>query len=235
MVDELERHVQEEKERQKLRERAVFDERERIARELHDGFAQVLGYVNTKVMAVRLLVKESKLKEADQQLIHLENAAKGLFVEVREAILGLKMAGRMQTNLSEALSEYVDDFSQLSGIPTSFKAMFKQENGIIPADAEIHLFRIVQESLNNIRKHANASKAWIELSETCDGLRLEICDNGTGFDNEVIERKGKDQFGLNNMSERAKEIGAQFQIIASIGEGTRILIDLPQDKSEKTS
>ncbi len=234
MADEIERHAKEEEERHQLRERAVIEERERIARELHDGFAQVLGYVNTKVMAVRLLVRDRKLREADQQLIHLENAARGLFTEVREAILGLKMSGRMQIGFIETLSEYIDEFSRLSGIPTAFISNLKQENGLISPDTELHLFRIVQESLNNIRKHAKANKAWVELSKYKSGFRLEIGDDGIGFDSNLIKNSETEQFGLNNMLERASEIGAEFNIITDFGEGTRIVIEMPLIEPEKT-
>jgi len=235
MADELERHAQEEEERQQLRERAIVDERERIARELHDGFAQVLGYVNTKVMAVRLLVRDKKLKEADQQLTHLENAAKGLFLDVREAILGLRMAGKVQTNLVEALEEYVKEFTRLSGIPTSFEISITRDNGMIPAEIELHLFRIVQECLNNIRKHAKANNARIILTKSEKGIRMEICDDGIGFDPSLITSNGKGSFGLVNMHERALEVGAQITINSNIGKGTCIEIDLRLDKVEMYS
>ena len=90
MADEIERHVREQENRSHVRELAIIEERERIARELHDGMAQVLGYVNTKAMAVRLLLENGKTRDADRQLGQLEEAARSLFVDVREAILGLK-------------------------------------------------------------------------------------------------------------------------------------------------
>ena len=99
MADEIERHVREQEERSHLREQAIIEERERIARELHDGMAQVLGYVNTKAMAVRLMLQKGKLRDADRQLGQLEEAARSLFVDVREAILGLKMAGEVGSSL----------------------------------------------------------------------------------------------------------------------------------------
>lgn len=232
MADVLERHTIQEEERHQLRERAIVEERERIARELHDGFAQVLGYVNTKVMAVRLLVRDNRLKEADEQLIHLEDAARGLFLDVREAILGLKMAGRVQTNLYEALDGYVDEFTRLSGIPTIFETSINLENGEIPPETALHLFRIVQESLNNVRKHAMATKAWVELSLSGKGLDLEIRDNGVGFNIGRVDVNGSDRFGLKNMRERAEEVGAQFKIDTKIGEGTRIGVKLKLDDVE---
>ena len=226
MADELERHAEKEDERHQLRERAIVDERERIARELHDGFAQVLGYVNTKVMAVRLLVRDKKLVEADQQLIRLENAAKGLFLDVREAILGLRMAGKVQANIVDALEEYVKEFTRLSGIPTSFEISISQDNGMIPAEIELHLFRIVQESLNNIRKHAKAKKAYIHLSKIGNGIRLAICDDGIGFDPSLAKSGDSGSLGLITMQERAEEVGGQISIDSQVGKGTCIEVNL---------
>jgi len=227
MADELEKHAIEDRERQKFRERAIIEERERIARELHDGFAQELGYVNTKVMAVRLLVKKQKLKDADQQLEHLESAAKGLFVDVREAILGLKIAGRNNTNLIEALDEYIQEFRRLSGIPTVFKRGHMMENLDLKPEIELHLVRIVQEALNNIRKHSGATQAWVKLSNNTGQVSLEIKDNGVGFDYNKLNKIGSDRLGLSNMKERATEVGAEFQIVSIIEEGTSIMITLP--------
>jgi signal transduction histidine kinase len=232
MADELDRHAKQEMERHKLRDRAIVEERERIARELHDGLAQVLGYVNTKVMAARLLVRDHKLIEADEQLTHLEKAAKGLFLDVREAILGLKMAGKFQSSLTEAVEDYVGEFSRLSGIPTEFIADNSDESNKISPETELHLFRIVQESLNNVRKHSKASRAWVELASIDNFLELEIRDNGVGFDISLIKSNGTDRLGLKNMQERANQVGASFRIDTIMGEGTRVVVRLEVHEME---
>lgn len=92
MAGELEGHVREREARVAVKQRAITEERERIARELHDGMAQVLGYVNTKAMATRLLLKNHQIEAADNNLFQLEEAARGLLVDVRAAILGLRTA-----------------------------------------------------------------------------------------------------------------------------------------------
>ena len=84
-----------------MRQRAIVEERERIARELHDGMAQVLGYVHTKATAVRLLLGRQQTEAATAQLGQLEEAARGLFIDVREAILGLRMTSRGDLRLAE--------------------------------------------------------------------------------------------------------------------------------------
>jgi nitrate/nitrite-specific signal transduction histidine kinase len=117
MATQLELHVQEERELSTLRQRAIVEERKRIARELHDGLAQVLGYINTKATAVRLLLKKRQIEAAEIQLQQFEVAARGLFVDVREAILGLRMTSQANLHLTQMLTEYATRFSQLSDLP----------------------------------------------------------------------------------------------------------------------
>jgi len=229
MAADLESKIRAEETRQFVREKAILEERERIARELHDGLAQVLGYVNTKTMAVRLFLKDHKLTEANQHLEDLESAAKGLFVDVRETILGLRMLGRTEYGLVPALGEYVSQFSQLSGVPTALKTPETKNLDWGTPETELHLFRIAQESLSNIRKHSVASQAWVELSQMNGIISMIIRDNGVGFDVNGLPLWDAQRFGIKNMRERAAEIGATIRVESKPGEGTRILVKLEHD------
>jgi len=227
MADEIERHVREQEERSHVRERAIIDERERIARELHDGMAQVLGYVNTKAMAVRLMLQKGKLQDADRQLGQLEEAARSLFVDVREAILGLKMAGAAGSSLPSALNSYAAQYTRLSDIPVKVNIQPQIRDLSLPTDTELQLLRIIQEGLSNIRKHANASRIWISLQVEGDILQLQIRDDGQGFDPSAEPIGGRpDHYGLDSMRERAEAIGASFVLESQVGSGTRILVQL---------
>jgi len=227
MADEIERHVREQEERSHVREKAIIDERERIARELHDGMAQVLGYVNTKAMAVRLMLQNGKLQDADRQLGQLEEAARSLFVDVREAILGLKMAGKAGSSLPSALNTYAAQYTRLSDIPVKVNIQPQIRDLSLPTDTELQLLRITQEGLSNIRKHANASRIWISLQVEDDILQLQIRDDGQGFDPSAEPIGGRpDHYGLDSMRERAEAIGASFVLDSQVGNGTRILVQL---------
>jgi len=227
MADKLERQAHAEQERSALRQRAIVEERERIARELHDGLAQVLGYVNTKAMAIRLLLKKRETQAAERQLMQLEEAARGLFVDVREAILGLRMTGQSDAHLAAMLKEYAARFSQLSDLPVEVEIAPNVACLALPPETELQLLRIVQEALTNIRKHAAASSARVCVRNGGPTLEVTVSDNGKGFDPERVrhgEAGGRPRFGLSTMRERAEAIGAEFDLDSQPGGGTRITV-----------
>ena len=104
-----------------LQDAAVLSERERISREMHDGLAQVLGYVNTQVLGTRKLLADGRLAEADTELSHLEETAREVYEEVREGILALRTPPLLGGNVIETLREYADHFGQMSGIAVQFE------------------------------------------------------------------------------------------------------------------
>lgn len=226
MADELERHTRAQEERGAVRQRAIVEERERIARELHDGLAQVLGYVNTKATAIRLLLKRGQTDAAEKQLAQLEEAAKGLFVDVREAILGLKMTSATDPRLPVMLTEYARHFSQLCDLPVEVEIAPSIAHLTLPPETELQLLRIVQEALSNVRKHAAAAHAEVSLCNGGPTLELIVRDNGRGFNPDHARGAGRPHFGLGTMRERAEAIWAEFQLASTIGGGTEVRVRL---------
>ena len=227
MADELDRHAREQEELSKVRQRAIVEERERIARDLHDGLAQLLGYVNTKAMAVRLMLQKRQMEAADRHLRQLEEAAQELFVDVREAIFDLRSAERVGAGLSASLKDFAAQFSQLNGLPIELEFAVEDRELLLTPEVELQLLHIVQESLANVRKHASAARVWISLRlDGGDVLELTIKDDGEGFDPERIQATRRPRFGLSMMRERAEAIGAEFGLDSSPGTGTRVTIRL---------
>jgi signal transduction histidine kinase len=224
MMDEIANHTREQIERSELKERAIIEERARIARELHDGISQVLGYVNTKAMAVRLMLQKGQLNAADRQLLQLEEAARGLSMDVREAILGLKMAGQSDLDLKSALENYVDEFSRLSDLPVRLSVSIDDEEVVKEDETVLQMLRIVQESLTNVRKHAEATQAWVDLYHKNGVLNLSIRDNGLGFDADHIHQENNQHYGLITMQERSEHIGATLEITSKAGIGTQVMV-----------
>ena len=227
VADELERRNQEEQERQKVRQLTIIEERERIARELHDGLAQLLGFVKTKVMAVRLLIKHEQLETADKQLHQLENAAKDLYTETRQAILGLKMAGEIEAGLARILRDFVPRFGELCDVSIDLDISPSVDSLSLPTETELQLLRVVQEAITNVHKHSQAEQAWIRLDCTEKELELEIRDNGTGFSLKQANGNSRSTYGLDIMRERSEAIGATFRIDTRPGYGTAIQVTLP--------
>ncbi len=226
MASDLEQHSRAAQERTNVREHAIVEERRRIARELHDGLSQLLGYVNTKAIATRLLLQNKKTKDAEQQLSELEDATREVFIDVREAILGLHMASKIGGGLANSLREYTTQFSRLTSIPVELNIAPEVERRSLPAETELQLLRIVQEALTNIRKHASASQAWVSMNPENRSMTLSIRDNGVGFDPEDPPPDAALKFGLDTMRERAEAIGAEFRLDSSSGNGTRVVVKL---------
>ncbi len=210
------------------KEQAITAERERIGRDLHDGLAQVLGYISTKTKAAQILLSQGKTDIANQYLRQLEKAAHDISLEVREAILGLKLTGQTGDGLNASMREMIRRFSRLSALLIHLNVADEVDNLPLTPETEIQLLRITQEALSNVRKHANATRAWVSLLIHRDDLVLTIADDGAGFDRDQIDQKEAISFGLANMQERAEMIRGVFELDAEVGAGTRVQVRLPQ-------
>lgn len=206
---------------------AILEERERIAREMHDSLGQILGYLGLKIIETRQFLSSKKLAEAVDDLKQMSQAVQGACADVRESILSLKTSvseGGLQT----AIGEYVDRFGDQADIRTEMVVEPGTEMGLNPV-AEVQVLRIVQEALANVRKHARARKAMVKVSSQNGDTILAIEDDGCGFDPaEVAQLRG--HFGLQTMRERAEGIGASFAVHSMVGSGTRILLKIPKAK-----
>ncbi len=210
---------------QRLQALAVAEERVRIAREMHDGMAQVVAYVNTKAQAVQEFLRKGKTEEASAQLGQLAAASRDVYSEIREGILALRTSLGPDRAFSEALGEFVDRWRQQSGIEAVLEV---EGEPVLPPLSELQLLRILQEALSNVRKHSRADHARIELAQRDGWVEAAVEDNGSGFDPEGLERADFPRFGLAIMRERAQSIGARLSIASTPGEGTRVSIELPQ-------
>jgi len=228
MAQELDRRGREQEELSELRQRAIVEERERIARELHDGLAQLLGYVNTKTMAVRLMLKNQQVEDADRHLLQLDEATRELSVDVRQAVLGLRTAGQIGDGLTVMLGDFAAQFSRFGGVPVEVAVAPEIQTLALTAEAELQLLRIVQEALTNVRKHASATQAWVSLEVNDNILELTIGDNDNGFDVEDHRLNDQSHFGLSTMRERAEAIGAEFNLDSEPGAGTRVTVRLAE-------
>ncbi len=203
---------------------AVAQERVRIAHEMHDGLAQVLGYVNTKVQAAEMYMKREKTEEAKAQLRELATAARQAYSDVRESIVGLRALPGPKRSLNDVLAEYLQRWEEMSGVTASLH--IDPAVHLTPSQ-ELQLVRVVQESLTNVRKHARASHARVDIRRDGGKLVALITDDGSGFNAAARARGEFPQFGLSTMRERAESIGGSLNVDSTPGTGTTVRVELP--------
>jgi signal transduction histidine kinase len=207
---------------------AVAQERLRIAHEMHDGLAQVLGYVNTKVQAAEMYIKREKTEEAGAQLRELATAARQAYSDVRESIIDLRTLPGVDQNFESVIREYVERWEEMTGIPVDLDI----ESGVqLRATHELQLVRIVQEALTNVRKHAKATRARVEIRRERQSIVAVISDEGVGFNSTARARTEFPQFGLSTMRERAESIGGTLAIESVPGTGTTVRFELPMGEA----
>jgi signal transduction histidine kinase len=207
---------------------AIAEERERIAHEMHDSLAQLLGYVNTKAQAAQELLRREQAGSALVQIGQLAEAARSAYADVRESILGLRTSLNEEGGLVEALRMYLPQWQDQSGVTAELVAStFNGGYHALPAVAELQLLRIVQEALANVRKHAHATEARVCVRETDGGVEVMIEDDGRGFDPADLGRGQFPRFGLATMRERAEAVGGRLEIESQPGRGTRVIARVP--------
>ncbi len=210
-----------------IMELSALRERDRIARDLHDGLAQTLAFINVKAAAIQEKVKKGEIDIIDRCLEELRDAIKQAYSEIRRAIFDLKIVDIPDEDLKTYIEKFITEF----GIQNNIRVFVKLD-GInqldLPVSSQVHLIRIIQESLNNIQKHANATRVWVTF-EAINGSRvLKIVDNGTGFDTEnYVKINGKLHFGIQTMKERAASIGGKLKINSRPGMGTEVILEFP--------
>ena len=197
-------------------------ERQRIAGELHDSLGQSLAIIKNRAL-LSLSTPESH-DRALEQLREIASASGEVIAEVREIAHNLRPYQLDRLGLTKAIEGMVKTISSTHGLP--FVMDIDRIDGLLNPDAEINLFRIIQESVNNILAHANATEATVRIKKDRTGIELTIEDNGCGFDRSqpaATDQKRRG-FGLIGMTERARLIGAVYRIRSSQGNGTTVSI-----------
>jgi signal transduction histidine kinase len=207
-------------------ELAIAEERSRIARDIHDGLAQSLAHKIWKLdLCLKLIGRDDE--RLQNELTYLKASVRADIQDVRHSILALRPLDLEQRGLREAVQAYVAQFSHDTGIVV--EAGIGTLDGVSPK-AQTALFRLAQEALNNIRKHAQATRATVAIHVHSDRMvRLDVSDNGLGFDVDAALKRepGQSGIGLRGMIERTNAAGGTIAIDSTPGVGTHIHIRLP--------
>ncbi len=201
--------------REKARELATLGERQRLARDLHDAVSQTL-FSASLIAEVLPRLWERNLDKGHRRLEAARQLTRGALAEMRTLLLEPRPASLIEAELPQLLRQLGESISGRARVPV---AVSVEGNFCFSNEVKIALYRIAQEALNNVAKHAAARKAEVILTCTPDKVALTIADNGRGFDIAVVP---PDSLGLGIMRERARDSGASLSIESKPGQGTTI-------------
>jgi signal transduction histidine kinase len=204
------------------RQAAVLAERNRMARDVHDTLAQGFTGVIVQLEAAEYAISEGDRKDANRHLRQAGELARRSLSEARRSVHALRPQALEEANFWEALKGMAKSTTVGTTLQTKFEA--KDKVPVIPLVWQANLLRIGQEALSNTLKYARARQFRTRLTANAKELRLELCDDGDGFQ----VRKRHDGVGLVGMRERAEEMGGEFKIVSSRGKGTKITVILPR-------
>jgi two-component system nitrate/nitrite sensor histidine kinase NarX len=205
-----------------LEYQTMLQERARLAREIHDGLAQTIGFLKLQAAQLRSQIASGDTSRARQSVDLFYATLAEAYQDARQAIDGLRLSPD-ECGLSGWLNQTASEFEELSGLPVHLEE--PQNETPISPEVQAQLIRIVQEALSNVRKHARAGQVWLSIRATTGDLVLEVRDDGDGFSPQDIGSASR--HGLRGMRERAELIGADFQVISLPGKGATVRLRMP--------
>ena len=204
---------------------AALEERHRIARDLHDSISQTLFSLTLHTRTAELALDKAGLDgdgSVGRPLREVAELTRGALAEMRALIFELRPGALAEEGLAAALSKHAAAVSAREGLAIAVEA--PEQRLPLTVEQEEHLYRLGQEALHNVVKHAQATEARIELGAGSDSVRLSVRDDGAGFD-PAAPRPG--HLGLETMHDRANRIGGQLAIDSSPGSGTTVVVEVP--------
>ncbi|WP_243639949.1 sensor histidine kinase [Streptacidiphilus pinicola] len=202
------------------REAGVLDERQRMAGEIHDTIAQGLTGIVTQLEAAAHADHDPERRARHRDLAH--RMAREALAEARRSVQALRPGPLAEAQLPEAVGEMAERWAQSSGVPVRVEVTGSAVP-LLPA-VEVVLFRVAQEGLANVAKHAAASRAGVTLSYTDEVVLLDVVDDGVGF---RVGSVGAESYGLTAMRQRLRQIGGTLEIESAPGEGTALSAQIP--------
>jgi len=201
---------------------ATLEERNRIARELHDSVTQLLYAISLYSTAASRSANKGNVQQVQDNLAEIKDNAMQALQEMRLLILELNPPLLQKHGLVAALKASLESIESRAGLETELKT-----DGVLrlPLAIEPDVYRIAMEALNNLVRYARAKKVTVDLQARSNWVILDICDNGVGFDLEHVRNGGG--MGIHNMEQRAHRLGGRLEITSRPGDGTRIKAEIP--------
>ena len=241
---------------------ATLQERERLARELHDSAGQLFGYVGLQAQAIHKHLRDGNLAVAEDQLARLADVAAAAHTDVRASILSLKTGAAPPLGFLAALGQYLTAYEKNYGVHAALVVADGLSDGDFAPDTTAQLLRVVTEALTNARKHGRPGAVRVELARDGGAARITIADDGCGFaggdgggpsgplgstsgplgstSGPLGSASGplgspSGHFGLAFMRERMAEIGGRLVVDSLPGAGTRVILDVPLRAAQEVS
>jgi PAS domain S-box-containing protein len=205
---------------------AMLQEREQLARELHDTLGQVFAFVNTQGQTVRRLLSRGDVARADELVARLVEVAREADIDIRESILGLRET-LSERGLFPALAHYLWQYERHYGIRAELIVSDILTDTAFEPRVAVHLLRIVQEALTNVRKHAGARSVRVAFAVEAGQATVTVQDDGQGFDPGARDIGSGSRVGLRVMRERATEVGGTVRVDSAPGQGTCVTVEVP--------
>ncbi len=209
---------------------ATMEERERLARELHDSIGQTVGFMNAQAQAARDYLARGDTGTVDQYLARVVEVAQNADADIRESIIALRSTAMLEQGLVAAFDKYLRQFGATYELHTELNAAGEIRDIALETKVELDLLRIVQEALANARKHAHAHGVTLSMAVQNGCLETVVEDDGDGFNIAAATGARRQKFGLHLMRERAQKIGGNVTIDSALGQGTRVRVQIPLDQ-----
>jgi len=217
VLENLYHKLQKEKE-----ETVVLQERDRIAREIHDGISQALFFLNIKAREIETALLQRR--EPLDEIRELQEAIKITDADVRQHIFALKRVAQDNRDLVAALKARIDNYQKAYGAKVDFR-VDGEINTKLNSQVKNKLVHVFQELLLNIRKHAGAERVLVKLSEDGRRFSMVISDDGKGFNTDSLKTK-RSSFGFKMLADDVRAMGADFELESAPGQGTRVVVSL---------
>jgi signal transduction histidine kinase len=207
---------------ERARQAAVLEERQRLSRELHDSVTQALYGISLYAEAAGRALASGDTEPVASNLREIRDTTQEALGEMRLLLFELRPPLLQHDGLAAALRARLQAVEARAGLVTEFECRDEER---LPPDREQELYRLVQEALNNVLKHAHAGRVSVRLGVANGAATLEVADNGVGFEAALRSAEG---FGLRGMRERVERLGGTLRIDSSPGAGTRLSAEVPR-------
>ena len=200
-------------------------ERQRIARDMHDGISQLLIGAMLELKSGRERLSAGNLFQADDALRSVQGILRNVETEIKRVVYDLRPPTLDTLGFVAELRRYIQDFKQFTNLNCVVEV--QGENLRLPGQVEVSLYRLVQEAMQNVYHHASAQNVEVKICFRPDDLQVSICDDGIGFDLNSVEQNNRHHFGLITMRERAKSLSGRLTIQTKPGDGSCITLSVP--------